>query len=427
MLKPVVFISYVRENAKAAEELFDLLAENGCSPWLDKRRLQPGVKWRTAIQAAIQSSDFFLACLSGESVDKIGYFQNEMKEAFEMLQMYPDQNIYLIPVRLEECTPPRQLQDRHWLDLFDPDGPKRLLETIRTEWRKRGHTGPKTPKSPRLAGGSRGQGNRLSRAQPNHGFPGVQDLKQAITGNQLLLCYQPKVALAYPRLLGVEALVRWNHPTRGIVKPSAFIPKMEEANLIDALTEWVLGEALQQTLRWHTANLPIPVGVNISGRSLAEGTVLKMMERAFTKVEANPAWLNLEITETALVKNVSEIRGQCEALKGLGINLTIDDFGTGYNSLKFLAESLKLDEMKLDVDFVTDCEKDPFQRNIVEGLIKMAHGIGMRVIAEGPESLPTRDYLQARGCDGAQGNYVSEAVPAKELVAWLINNKEWGI
>jgi EAL domain-containing protein (putative c-di-GMP-specific phosphodiesterase class I) len=426
MLKPVVFIAYARVNLKQAEKLFDFLAQNGCSPWLDKRRLLPGVKWQPAIQAAIQSSDFFLACLSGQSVDRVGYFQSELKDAFDVLQMYPDQNIYLIPVKLEECTLPRQLQDRHWLDFFEPDGPKKLLDAIRSEWRRRGHTNTSSPKSPRPATGSPGQTARPAKLLPNHSFPTVQELKRAISGNELLLCYQPKVALAHPGLLGVEALVRWNHPTRGIVKPSAFIRQMEDAGLIDALTEWVLGEALQQTLKWHCAHLPIPVGVNISGRSLADGTVLKMVERAFAKVAASPSWLNLEITETALVKNVEEIRGQCEALKSLGINLSIDDFGTGYNSLKFLAQRLKLDEMKLDVDFVRDCESDPYKRNIVEGLIKMAHGIGMKVIAEGPESLPTRDYLQARGCDGAQGYYVSQALPAKDLVAWLVN-KEWEI
>src|SRR5438067_1967285 len=119
-MRPKVFIAYARENAREAQALFGALDRLGCEPWLDVERLSPGANWRSAIRRAIKTSDFFVACLSPESVSKIGYFQRELREAYEILQQYPDENIYLIPVRLAECVVPDALEERQWVDLFVP-------------------------------------------------------------------------------------------------------------------------------------------------------------------------------------------------------------------------------------------------------------------------------------------------------------------
>jgi diguanylate cyclase len=241
------------------------------------------------------------------------------------------------------------------------------------------------------------------------------ELRRALEHHELVLHYQPKVELATGQICGVEALVRWDHPQRGLLSPAEFLPAVEQSSLIDPLTRWVLRRALTDHAAWTALGLPWPVAVNVSARNLEvevfPGSVAELL--AQFGVPANQ--LHLEITETALAADAVAAAQTVAALAGQGIAISIDDFGEGYTSLSQL-RNLPIAELKIHQSFVMDLERDERDRAIVRSLIGLADGLGCRVTAEGVETADAANWLAAAGCECAQGYLFSKPLPYDELV-----------
>jgi diguanylate cyclase (GGDEF)-like protein len=246
----------------------------------------------------------------------------------------------------------------------------------------------------------------------------LAELRTALTHNQLMLHYQPKVDLATNEVHGVEALVRWDHPNRGLLYPDAFLPLVEDAGLMRAMTQNVLEQALDQAAAWLENGLPLTVAVNLSASSLVD-TDLPEQVGALLAARRLPAGaLQLEITEEFLMTDRDRARTILRRLRELGVQISIDDFGTGYSSLAYLRE-LPVDELKLDRSFVFPMADDARAAALVFSTIELAHSLGLLMVAEGVENEIALTELAAHGCDQAQGYYVSRPVPAAELEYWL--------
>ena len=246
----------------------------------------------------------------------------------------------------------------------------------------------------------------------------VSDLRRAVTEGHLSLQYQPKVTLDGRQLEGVEALVRWRHPQRGVIGPDRFIPVAEQIGLMGPLTEYVLREALRQCRRWLDEGLDLGVAVNVSPRSLREPEFAARL-RELLRAAAVPATrLTLEITEDAIMDDPEHAIEMLWQLRRLGVRVSVDDFGTGHSSLAYL-QRLPVDEVKIDRCFVTGMLADPDQDTIVCGAIDLVHRLRRRVVAEGVEDERTFNRLAELGADLAQGYWMSRPLDAEDLAAWL--------
>jgi diguanylate cyclase (GGDEF)-like protein len=245
-----------------------------------------------------------------------------------------------------------------------------------------------------------------------------QELHTALAEDQMTLHYQPKVDLATNTVRDVEALVRWNHPTRGLLYPGSFLELVEEAGLMRALTQCVLDQALDQAAIWRTEGRPLTVAVNLSPSSLVDDE-LPAHIGAMLAVRGLPASaLQLEITEEFLMADRDRTRTILTELRDQGIQIAVDDFGTGYSSLAYLRE-LPIDELKLDRSFVFPMADDARAAALVFSTIGLAHSLGLRMVAEGVENETALRELTRHGCDQAQGYHITRALPAAELDHWL--------
>ncbi len=246
----------------------------------------------------------------------------------------------------------------------------------------------------------------------------VADLRRAIERDELLLYYQPQANVRDGALYGVEALVRWNHPERGLLAPTAFIPLAEETRLIGPLTQWVIRAALRQLAEWQAIGIDVRVAVNLSAHDIHDVAFPDRLAGLLAESGVAPDRLELEITEGILLADPRRARESLLRLRTLGIGIAIDDFGTGYSSLNYL-QRLPVDELKIDRSFVGDMASEEGARAIVRAVIDLADDLGLRVVAEGVEDLATWEVLAALGCDAAQGYYFSPPLPAAELLlAW---------
>jgi len=246
----------------------------------------------------------------------------------------------------------------------------------------------------------------------------LNELRVGIPRGELVLHYQPKIDLnASRRTSGVEALVRWQHPTEGLLMPAQFIPEAERSELIDPLTRWVLNEALRQQRKWLDHGLDLTMAVNISARSLTRHSDLPDTVAKLTELwNVDPGKLILELTENAIIDDdVAEV---LELLHAMGERLSIDDFGTGHSSLAYLHQ-LTIDEIKVDRSFVVHLPSVASDAVIVRSTIELAHNLGLTVVAEGVEDETSLAMLIEDGCDSAQGYYFSRPCPAEQLTAWL--------
>ena len=246
------------------------------------------------------------------------------------------------------------------------------------------------------------------------------DLRRALERNELRLHYQPLIDLATNRIVGLEALVRWQHPTRGLIPPLSFIPLAEETGLIVPLGQWVLETACRQARAWHEA-LPesaLVMSVNLSARQFTQPDLVAQVSDILEETGLPPHLLELEITETVLMDQTEAGTRALRALRGLGVQLVLDDFGTGYSSLAYL-KHLPLDTIKIDRSFVNGLEDDDANLPIVQAVIALAHGLGIDVVAEGIETKAQLSRLQSLVCDRGQGYFYARPMPADELGAML--------
>jgi diguanylate cyclase (GGDEF)-like protein len=249
------------------------------------------------------------------------------------------------------------------------------------------------------------------------------DLRAALEREQFHLAYQPIVDVESGVVTGVEALLRWRHPAGGRVGPSQFIPVAEEAGLIGALGDWALREACTQCRAWQRQGLPpIRVAVNVSGRQFRKGELLQSALRALEQSGLEPHFLDLEVTESTMLENEDEIVDTLRHLRELGVRVALDDFGTGYSSLSYLRR-LPLDLLKIDRSFVAELTEGDESERIVSAVIAMAHGLGLRIVAEGVETPAQRQILAIRGCDEVQGYLESPPVPPEQIPALLVREK----
>lgn len=243
-------------------------------------------------------------------------------------------------------------------------------------------------------------------------------LRNALENGELQVHYQPKVSLSSGAVVGVEALVRWHHPQRGLVMPDEFIPMAEHSGLMAPLTEHVIDQSLEQVARWRTAGLDVPVAVNVSMRDLHGHDLVGVVASALDRHDLPASMLVLELTERVLTRDSGEVNATLNALRRLGVTASLDDFGTGYSSMVLL-KKLPISEIKIDRSFVSRLTADPSDVTIVASIVDLAHGLGMKAVAEGVESEQVWDLLQGLGCDAVQGWYVSQPLDAENATAWL--------
>lgn len=244
------------------------------------------------------------------------------------------------------------------------------------------------------------------------------ELRRAVERNELRVFYQPKVSLASSVVGAVEALLRWEHPTRGFVSPGDFIPFAEHTGYIKILTRWVLNESIRQCGEWRAKGLPLRVSVNISARDLMNRDLPDLIGQLLQLHEVPPDLLCIEITESGFMEDPVHAQRVLDRLHALGIHLSIDDYGTGYSSLSYIVR-LPVDELKIDRSFVMRMSSDPTTSTIVRSTIELGHNLGLRVVAEGVEDEAGLKLLRQLGCDQAQGYFMSPPLPANRLEDWL--------
>jgi diguanylate cyclase (GGDEF)-like protein len=239
-------------------------------------------------------------------------------------------------------------------------------------------------------------------------------LPLAIERGELFLVYQPKLSIATGRITGVEALMRWHHPTLGLISPLQFIPMAEDTGLIDSFGHWALETACHDARKWQDQGHPVQVSVNLSARQLDRPRLAEEVARVLADVRLAPANLELEVTESCVMRNPAQAAERLQELRDLGVSLAIDDFGTGYSSLSHL-RTFPLCTLKIDRSFVKDLPADEDAANLAAGIIALAHRLRMKVVAEGVETLEQLAHLRANGCDEFQGYYLSRPIPANEM------------
>ncbi|NOJ60098.1 EAL domain-containing protein [Arthrobacter sp. 260] len=252
-------------------------------------------------------------------------------------------------------------------------------------------------------------------------FRTVQELRTAIAERQFVMHYQPKICPGGPEIADVESLVRWNHPTRGLLYPGSFLQLAEEAGLMPQLTDVIMDQVLDQAVRWRSEGLELAIAVNVSASCLRQDMPHRIT-RLLSARNLPPSVIVLEITEEILLQEGPQTAGILREIRARGIEISIDDFGTGYSSLAYLRD-LPVDELKLDRSFIAPMNQDPRATNLVASIIDLAHSLGLRIVAEGVEDEEAYTALAGLNCDLIQGYYLSKPIPAGELSAWMARRR----
>ncbi|WP_242072646.1 GGDEF domain-containing phosphodiesterase [Microcoleus sp. FACHB-68] len=245
------------------------------------------------------------------------------------------------------------------------------------------------------------------------------ELRHALTRNEIHLHYQPRVELHHNQIVGVEALVRWQHPELGFVSPVKFIPIAEANGLIVPIGEWVLRTACTQNRIWQEAGLPpIRMAVNLSARQFEQSDLVERINQILEETGMDVAYLELEVTESLFVDNIQNTINILQQLRDRGITLALDDFGTGYSSLNYLRH-FPIDTLKIDRSFVRDVVADPHNAAVTNAIISLAKSLELKITAEGVETQDQFEYIKSQGCNEIQGYYFSRPVPADALARLL--------
>ena len=260
-----------------------------------------------------------------------------------------------------------------------------------------------------------------TRRQARERLDRLTELRQALEQDEFRLFYQPVVRLFDQCIVGTEAVLRWEHPTRGLVSPGEFVPLAEETGLIIPLGSWVIERACRQLAEWDMLGCPTSsaVSVNVSGRQLAETGLVEVVRNALDAAGVDPSRLWLEITESVLMDDLAVGQSILNSLHQLGVSVAVDDFGTGYSSLLRLSQYC-VQSLKLDRGFVAGVGTNRVETAIVRSTIDLAHALGLDAIAEGVERPDQLVALRGMRCDLAQGHLWSEALPAEQIVALLL-------
>jgi EAL domain-containing protein (putative c-di-GMP-specific phosphodiesterase class I) len=245
-------------------------------------------------------------------------------------------------------------------------------------------------------------------------------LRRALERDELVLHYQPVINIRSGRIVAMEALVRWQHPEKGLIPPDTFIQIAEETGLIVPIGEWVLQTACKTQITWEkSSGRPIRMAVNLSPRQFVIGDLLKAVTRIIYQTGCNASCLELEITESLMMHNRDRAEALIGQLKELGVSVAVDDFGTGYSSLAYL-KRFPIDSLKIDRSFIVDIPVDQDNAAITQAIIAMAHNLKLRVIAEGVETLDQFNFLRDHGCDEMQGFYFSRPLTEEQASALLL-------
>jgi diguanylate cyclase (GGDEF)-like protein/PAS domain S-box-containing protein len=240
-------------------------------------------------------------------------------------------------------------------------------------------------------------------------------LHKALKNHEFLLHYQPIYCLRTKKIVGVEALIRWQHPKLGLVPPQQFIPLAEETGLILPLGEWVIRQACAQTKKWHNAGYQdLHVSINVSAHQLKRTSIVQTLQKICEETNIAPSFVNLELTESSILEDIESAQKILKSLKELGVNLVIDDFGTGYSSLTYL-QKLPVSLIKIDRSFINYITNRSEDVAIVLSIISMAHNLGLKVVAEGIEKLEQQEFLEKHHCDMVQGFYFCYPLAAEKI------------
>jgi diguanylate cyclase (GGDEF)-like protein/PAS domain S-box-containing protein len=240
-------------------------------------------------------------------------------------------------------------------------------------------------------------------------------LRQALQREEFRVVYQPKIELATREVVGAEALIRWSHPKLGVVGPSRFVPVAEDSGMVVQIGDWMLRAVCRQIRQWQGEGLTLPVAVNVSARQFQQADLPDLVVSVLSETQVPARLLEIELTESAVMHDAEASVVALERLKSFGVQISIDDFGTGYSSLSYL-KRLPLDVLKIDQSFVRDISSDPNDAAIVRAIITLARSLGMKVIAEGVETEAQLAFLNAYGCQYAQGYMFGQPMPAEEFV-----------
>ena len=250
----------------------------------------------------------------------------------------------------------------------------------------------------------------------------VKDLRDAISNNGLELYYQPKMDLRSGVVTGVEALLRWDHPEYGMVPPDRVIPIAERLGLSQALTNWVISSALVQAAQWRTEGIELNIAVNLSMYDLQDSRLPERVQTAIDTSAIPPEFVTLEITESAMMSDLTSAMSNILQIQEMGVSVSIDDFGTGFSSLAYL-KKLPVKELKIDKSFVLNINDDENDALIVHSTIDLAHNLGLRVVAEGVENREIMEQLRLQGCDSIQGYYICRPLPPQKLYEWMTQHQ----
>ena len=254
-------------------------------------------------------------------------------------------------------------------------------------------------------------------------FALASELRNALRHEELRLHFQPKAIVETGEICGVEALVRWQHPERGMISPDTFIKLAERSRLINDLSEWVLRTALRQVLEWRRMGLIMPVSVNLSTRDLQDVRLTDTIESALSEASVPPGMLEIEITESVLAADPDRAHDVVTRIHEIGATTTIDDFGTGHSSLAYL-KSLPVHALKIDKSFVLGMTEDERDATIVHAVVDLAHNLGLRVVAEGVEEMAVWERLRISGCDEVQGYVLAHPLPPAQITDWLVRRRQ---
>jgi EAL domain-containing protein (putative c-di-GMP-specific phosphodiesterase class I) len=261
--------------------------------------------------------------------------------------------------------------------------------------------------------------NSRMNAQASKRMELEHEMRKALEREEFVLYYQPQISSSTGQIIGMEALIRWQHPERGLLSPFHFIPLAEETGLIIPLGEWVMRTACRQNKAWQDAGLPpMRVAVNLSMSQFQQKDLIEMVARVLKETNLAPQYLELEITESIAMHNIDYVIGKMKELAALGVQISIDDFGTGFSSLNYL-KKFPINKLKIDRSFITDITSDSDDAMIVTAIIAMAHSLKLNVIVEGVETEAQRSYLPTLGCDEMQGYLFSAPVPSNQFEKML--------